>query len=406
MDRGWAMRNVLQKLIEILDGTPAVYGDQNRWRGQSVVELTLVTPILIVLLMGLAEIGWFANNYIILLEVTRVGARFGTSLTDETPLIWNNDASRATKTGWGDFPPTIGGVNIDDYHNCTIVRQNNISGLRGFYNHIACLMTQQMDPLKYDPNNGVDDIVISAFSLLAIDPSSLTTTRFLQDPGGTTAGQQPSNMFTNANPLLNTLDSAYATNKQMVVVGRYPTNANECTVDANNNNKVWERDPFDYFQDSKRDYQLQDLTAVPLDPADGSNRNYVELEGYDAPSYIPYTGAAAAKQERQRGWALSGNHGITNVINPVSGAKQCIGSDWTIKQMEAFMNVPDFTLLNTQRNTLPNQGVILVEMFWKHELLLKNPVFNPVWTILGNNTTISVWAAFPLSSTEPRIDIH
>jgi hypothetical protein len=51
------MRKVLRKILEILDGTPAVYGKQKGWNGQSVVELSLVTPILIVLLMGLAEIG-------------------------------------------------------------------------------------------------------------------------------------------------------------------------------------------------------------------------------------------------------------------------------------------------------------------------------------------------------------
>ena len=392
------MRNVLRKIIEILDGTPAVYGNQNRWRGQSVVELTLVTPILIILLMGLAEIGWFANNYIILLEVTRVGARLGTSLTtDMTPLTWNNDASRYPWTSWNDYPPD---GRTRGYYECDAVREATVSGLRGFYNFIACVMTQQMDPLEFNTNNNVDDIVISAFSLAAIDPKTLPTAPFLADPGGVSTGTMPKNMFTNANSALNTLDSAYTDNKQMVVVGRYPTNANECTVDINGNGKVWERDPFDYFQDSKRDYQLK----IPAngDPKDGSNRNYIELVGYDDPSYIPYTGATTKKPERQRGWALSGNHGITNVYNPTLGAKQCIGSDWTIKDMEALMNIPDFGL--AQRTSLPNQGVILVEMFWKHELLLKNPVFNPVWTILGNNTTISVWAAFPLSTTEPRID--
>ncbi|MBZ0288548.1 MAG: hypothetical protein K8I30_13105, partial [Anaerolineae bacterium] len=76
-----------------------------------------------------------------------------------------------------------------------------------------------------------------------------------------------------------------------------------------------------------------------------------------------------------------------------------------IKEMEALMNLPAFSLLNPQRQNLPNQGVVLVEMFWQHELLLKNPVFNPVWTILGDNTTVSVWAAFPLSTTEPRLNI-
>jgi hypothetical protein len=393
------MRNTLRKIVEILDGTPAVYGDQKRWSGQSVVELTLVTPILIILLMGLAEIGWFANNYLILLEVTRVGARLGTSLTtDMTPLTWNNDASRSNTTGWNDFPTDINGVPYAQYFNCSSVRSSNGSGLTGFYNFIACTMTQQMDPLVFNPNNNIDDIVISAFSLQAVDPSTLPGTPFLAN--GFSTGVIPRNQINNS------LDTSLLGNKQMIIVGRYPTNANECTVDSNNLAKAWERDPFDYFQDSKRDYQLKDLTAAPLDPADESNRNYVELEGYDDPSYPPYTGAVAPLRERQRGWSLTGNHGVAVAFNPVSGAKQCRGSDWSIKDMETLMNLPNFSLLSPERKNLPNQGVILVEMFWQHELLLKNPVFNPVWTILGNNTTISVWAAFPLSTTEPRIDIR
>jgi len=58
------------KIIQLLDGTPAVYG--KRQSGQSVVELALITPILIILLAGLVEIGWFANNYLNLLDVTRL----------------------------------------------------------------------------------------------------------------------------------------------------------------------------------------------------------------------------------------------------------------------------------------------------------------------------------------------
>jgi hypothetical protein len=82
-DRGWAMRSVFKKIIEILDGTPAVYGKQKRWRGQSVVELTLVSPLLIVLLMGLAEIGWFANNFLILL----IPARWNGTIRPAVSLI-------------------------------------------------------------------------------------------------------------------------------------------------------------------------------------------------------------------------------------------------------------------------------------------------------------------------------
>jgi hypothetical protein len=74
------------------------------------------------------------------------------------------------------------------------------------------------------------------------------------------------------------------------------------------------------------------------------------------------------------------------------------------------MQSQDPTRNQSQRSTLPSEGLILVEMFWQHSLLLRNPVFNPVFNILndpnnpnGGGTVISVWAAFPLPTTEPRI---
>src|SRR5215216_4589210 len=86
------MRTLLVKIIQLLDGTPAVYG--KRQSGQSVVELALITPILIILLAGLVEIGWFANNYLNLLDVTRAGARRGAVLQDQkSPLFWDNKHS-------------------------------------------------------------------------------------------------------------------------------------------------------------------------------------------------------------------------------------------------------------------------------------------------------------------------
>ncbi len=392
------MPKVLRKILEILDGTPAVYGEQKGWRGQSVVELSLVTPLLIVLLMGLAEIGWFANNFLILLEVTRVGARYGTTQTGEfSPLAWNNDASRSPYTGFGDYPANIGSHPVTDYRTCGLIREDSNLELRGFYNLIACTMSQQLDPLVLDNTNGVDDIVISAFSLQAVNPLALPNQRFYKNDS-TLAAQIPRTQITNS------LDLVMADKNQMIVVGRYPTNANECTEDMNGDLIAWERDPFDYFQDSFRNFQPINISD-PLNDED--NRNYVELEGYDAPSYRPFVSTGPTQpvpmRERQRGWVYYNQHGIGNTINPVGGAKHCFGSEWTIKEVEQLMNVPTFSLLTDQAQRLPSQGIVLVEIFWQHELLLKNPVFNPVWTILGDNTNVAVWAAFPLPATEPRI---
>ncbi len=59
-----------------------------------------------------------------------------------------------------------------------------------------------------------------------------------------------------------------------------------------------------------------------------------------------------------------------------------------------------------RKSYLPSQGLILVEMYWEHEMLLKIPILSPVFTAVGNEDgkmVIDVWAAFPLSSTEPYI---
>src|SRR5262245_59038377 len=112
------MRRVLKKLLDILDGTPAEYGI--RQRGQSVLELALISPLLVILIAGLAEIGWFAQNYLTLLEVTRVGARTGTVQQNETsPLFWE-DEKNGLLAGAVLPPPTAGNYQAikDKYRNC------------------------------------------------------------------------------------------------------------------------------------------------------------------------------------------------------------------------------------------------------------------------------------------------
>jgi Flp pilus assembly protein TadG len=48
-----------------------------RDRGQSLIELALVLPLLVVLLAGLVEVVFYARTYLVMLEATREGARIG-----------------------------------------------------------------------------------------------------------------------------------------------------------------------------------------------------------------------------------------------------------------------------------------------------------------------------------------
>lgn len=363
------MRRLLRNLVEVLDGVPAVNGD--RRRGQSVLELALVTPLLIVLLMGLVEIGWFANNYLILLEVTRVGARFGTVQTGSTsPLFWNNDGSQVPSfLAPALFPPdAVRDQFRTQLRDCSLVANPQNQRLQGFYNLLACVMLRSMDPLRFRGDNGVDDIVVSAFALQLIDPNQLP------------ASMRPRlalSMVPGLDPNL----------PQVLVVGRYPTNANECTVNTDGSGREWERDPFDYIQDGVRTY------IVPAGLPDvEENRIYLELLGFD-----PFNASNSNTFERQKGFSWAGQHTIGATNN------RCLGSEWMIADVQRLMNVPGFSLQPDQRSKLPSMGMVLVEMFWQHQLLLRNPVFNPVFTILGDQTTISVWAAFPVPAIEPRI---
>jgi hypothetical protein len=369
------MRSVVKKLLAILDGTPAVYGD--RRRGQSLVELALVSPILIILLMGLAEIGWFANNYLILMEVARTGARAGTVQNGDTsPLSWDNNGSLIPD------PLAPSKDRRDFVRACELV---NSPVYKGFYNVLVCNMLKALDPLKLDATNGVDDIVISTFAIQVIDPSQVPTS--------------PTNyqnmLKVGANGMQPTIDSAIP-GSQAVVVGRWPSNANSCTYDINGTAKQTERDAFDYLQNNKRDY----VKTVATGPDDATNWTYLEL---DDPNVFKSTDPKTF--EAQRGFAWTGQHKLAASKN------KCIGSEWDIQRVQQLMNLPSFTLLAPAKSTTPDeraklasQGMVLVEIFWQHKLLLPNPVFNPVFVAIGTQqTTVSVWAAFPVPAVEPRI---
>ncbi len=399
------MRKVLRKIIQILDGTPAVYGSTGR--GQSMVELALVTPILIILIMGLVEIGWFANNFLILLESSRVGARFGTIQTGDTsPLSWPNQYSVSPNAFPGYYGYT-GDPAPDEYSDALRYRRcsevQDFDELAGFYNLISCVMLQSITPLEFrspidDPAgaetepNGVDDIVISAFSLQTMNLADI--------PAGAMRNAAATSL----------IPGIPASQQQVLVVGRYPINANECSVKADGTfqNPPYERDPFDYIQDndSLGNYILADLTQPDIE----SNRLYLEVVvGHDefgdpVFGYDNNVAGNATTWERQRGFSLTGQQYITTLPG-------CVGSEWSMADVQRLMNLPQFGLSIatdpdkiTERQRLPSQGIVLVEMFWEHELLLKNPVFNPVFTVIGEErTTVTVWSVFPVPAVEPRI---
>ncbi len=369
----YAMRKVFRKILEILDDTPAVYGQ--RQRGQSVLELALVSPILIILLAGLAEIGWFAQNYLTIMEVTRVGARTGTVQSGNThPLYWEDPDNNLL---FGSIPlaesdPLYASWRAR-YRLCDA--SNGFSQI-GFYNFLGCIMTRSMDPLEFHvgnhPESGdpyPDDIIISAFSVRAIDnPASL-------DPGVRADIDWP---FAKSQVVIDT--TVNTNSPQVLVVGRFPSNVNECT-------STGERDPFDYIEDGA-------LTEITV----GTRTHILEMyREEDDGTPIGYMDSDA---ENQRGFVWSGQY-----TDPATG---CRGSEWGIGEVERLINLQGFRLDAAERTYVPSQGIILVEMHWHHETLSQfiglAPVLSPVFAILGTETVISVWAAFPLPTVEPRLN--
>jgi hypothetical protein len=143
------------------------------------------------------------------------------------------------------------------------------------------------------------------------------------------------------------------------------------------------RDPFDFNNSGGRDQA----------PPNGSD-DFTEVEGFDVRET-----AVAANAEKHVGFSLFGNHKIDETF--------CIGSDWTMRDVENLVNLPNYDLTTFDEMACkPSQGLILVEVHWEHEMLLKIPLLSPVYTAVGNQDgkmVINVWAAFPLAAAEPHI---
>lgn len=385
------MRKVFRKILEILDDTPAVYG--KRQRGQSVLELALVSPLLVILLAGLAEIGWFAQNYLTIMEVTRVGARTGTVQSGNThPLYWEDPDNGLFNLG--SIPPEpIDWVNPAPggflwwwvhYRSCNAASPDFQVG---FYNFLGCIMIRSMNPLEFhgdEPGEATnpdtsqaypDDIIISAFAVRAFD-----------NPASLAAGVRNRIQWPLANPaIVLPGNTPSASQPQVVVVGRFPSNANECQGD---------RDPFDYITGGE---DVDEVTTY----TDPSGTYYLEMYREDDDGSIVAYGDTSTL-ENQRGFVWIGQH----MGDPGRG---CKGSDWSTEDVERLINLQGFEMDAGERTYVPSQGIILVEMHWHHESLTQfiglAPVLSPVLAIMGEETTISVWAAFPLPTVEPRLDL-
>ncbi len=117
-------------------------------RGQSFVEVTLFLPIFLLIMAGIADLGWFINRYLDLTDTSREVARF---VSDLDP---------------GRYDPRI---NMNSpWHDPSVER--DCDATVDFYMVGACY-AEQILPIDLRSGNGYDDIVITAY---AMDGSTIT----------------------------------------------------------------------------------------------------------------------------------------------------------------------------------------------------------------------------------------
>ena len=425
------MRQLLRTILRILDGSPSyTMATQNRQRGQSMVELAFITPLLAILVAGAVEVGWYTNRWLSLLEVTRVGARSATFLQGElSPLQWDNSASihpniQMNYLGRAESEPTVGAA--QNARDCISGREY------GFYSFIACVVEESLTPLTLrTTTNAVDDIVISVFAVQTVnnarfsgsEPGEATTNRPVYREMSPMTGQitPTSELYKITFDLTNNGSRTdYPPGIQSVVIGRYPTNANECNYEPtvgglapagllDETHPSFEYDPFDY---------LTPPNTVTTNPYTGDK--VLELRDEETGDALSESDLVAP--ELQRGFVYLGQHRIDDQ------SIFCFGSEFTNREVEELMNMPNFiqpdlynpppggstnplyddwveAVYNSQdeRMFFEPQGITLVEVFWEHDLLLDFPLVRPLQEAYDDQMIISLWSAFPLPTIAPNI---
>lgn len=185
------MKNPLKMAIAVLDRTPATT------KGQSLVELSLTLPILLLMLLGLFEIGWLANNYLTLVDVTREAGRYGAT---NDPTEWNNGDTYSysrmdceANDGLFEKIPGDGNTSYPGPDLSAYGYAPGLDGPIGFYDGVACTIIIGMQPLEFVDDK--DDIAVSVITYIVDDVTG-----------------------------------------EPVITGRFPGNSNECSDDT--------RDPF------------------------------------------------------------------------------------------------------------------------------------------------------------------
>jgi len=115
----------------------------NNERGQSLVEMAIITPILILLFLGVFEVGWALRGYLVLANVNRETARFSV----KNGILNFSDPSK---------DPALVGYDVVLSHTLTSLGYNTGAPLTDPNQRPAL-------PLLFDPGNSNATIIMSHF---------------------------------------------------------------------------------------------------------------------------------------------------------------------------------------------------------------------------------------------------
>lgn len=408
------MRQTLGNIVKILDGRPTAR------RGQSMVEMALTAPFLIIMILGLVEIGFFANDYLILLDAVRSGSRVAVNLDptdwtyldarntermdcDTAPNLWlmipNNNQYFANgspvippgqrKLGNTDGNPQTG----RGQHLLTLPVHpyvNTTDDTFGFYDATACQVISSMAPLVLndaDFPTSKDDIVVSAISYISMDYANPPFNS--GHAGGYSAAGGP---------------GSYG-DYYIAVTGRWPLENRFCRTGTNSDT----RDPFDYMRADYMTAWHNGWVGGNHNASDNSSADYNPgNKTYEGPILPPNTlftpanlggnrdyrildSTTVSDDQSVRGYVFTGNHQLF-------GNTGCYGSEFSVQDIERRLNI-DPTASNLNKSA-PNSGLVIVEIFWQYHPLFFGPLFRGFNGNRLNDPVMHVWSFYPIPAAE------
>jgi hypothetical protein len=422
------MRQTLRKIVSVLDGQPTGV------RGQSLVEMTVTFPLLILMVLSLTEIGFLANNFLILMDVVRAAGRTAVT-THPDPTQWDDftpglPQSRNVNRMDCDQPEIVNGLpqpHDTDFHrlgNANVPlnpdpllydaraigygskpvnqgeqgpRGQHFMGASGvipapkywggagteaafgFFDAVACEVTRGFAPLVFNDDsiaNSKDDIVVSAVSYQLMVYDGVANAG---DPAAYNGAKPP---FYTSGPGNHSFGGK---DYWITVTGRYPQANRYCVTNFGQPNQAGDvRDPFNFLQNEYNNQWHDDATLDKNPPGGQWGEGFYDtLTGTYSPPL------AAGQSQGVRGFVFTGNN-----LNPDG----CYGSRFTVQDIEQRLNLDTNLSLNSR---IPNGGAVIVEIFWQHHPLVLGPLFEGFTGNKMDDPVLWVWGWFPLPSVEP-----